>query len=138
MSLTKEQIAAHVEELRLQGQACEGYTLGVVTALVYIITNACPTISAKDLEGFPDQALWQLACTAHEKREYLVHNLPDAIRLSRGELFAIQWGLEKRTPDLPTGSGIIELAGITHGPVMARCLHAITYPLAPRMGAATP
>ena len=109
MSLTREQIAAHVEELRLQGQACDGYTLGVVTALVYIITGACPTISAKDLEGFPDQALWQLACTAHEKREYLVHNLPDAIRLSEGELYAIQWGLEKRTTDLPTGSGFIEL-----------------------------
>ena len=90
---------------------------------------------ANNLEGFPDQALWQLACTAHEKREHLVHNLPDAIRLSRGELFAIHWGLEKKTPDLPTGSGIIELAGITHGPMMARCLHAITYPLAPRMAA---
>lgn len=135
MSLTKEQIAAFKEELRLEGQACEGYTLGVVTALVFIITGACPTISAKDLGGFPDQALWQLACTAHKKREYLVHNLPDAIRLSRGELFALQWGLEKRTADLPTGRGIIELAGITHGPAMARCLYAITYPLAPRMAA---
>jgi hypothetical protein len=135
MSLTKEQIAAFKEELRLEGQACEGYTEGVVAALVYIITNACSTISAKNLEGLPDQALWQLACTAHEKREYLVHNLPDAVRLSRDELFAIQWGLEKRTADLPTGIGLIELAGITHGPLMARCLHAITHPLSPRIGA---
>lgn len=60
MSLTKEQIAAHVEELRLQGQACEGFTVDVVAALTFIITKAAGMAPA-DLAGLPDQSLWQAA-----------------------------------------------------------------------------
>ena len=40
MSLSRAEIEAFKEELRLQGQACEGYTLGVVAALLHIITKA--------------------------------------------------------------------------------------------------
>ena len=40
MSLTRAEIDAWKEELRLEGQACTGYTDGVLTALVFIITNA--------------------------------------------------------------------------------------------------
>ena len=83
------------------------YTLGVATALVYIITSACPTVSAKDLEGFPDQAPWQLVCTAREKREYVVRNLPDAIRLSRYELFAIPWGWRSAPPTYPRAASLL-------------------------------
>ena len=130
MSLTKEQIAAHVEELRLQGQACEGYTTGVLAALAFIVTKAAG-IALADLAGLPDQSLWQIACKAHAKRPDLVQHLPDTIPLSRGEFHAVRWGLEKKTLDLPIGNDIIELTGITHGPTMARCLYAITYPMAP-------
>ena len=73
MSLTKEQIAAHVEELRLQGQACDGFTVGVVAALTFIITKAAGMAPA-DLAGLPDQSLWQAACKAHAKRPDLVQH----------------------------------------------------------------
>ena len=64
----------------------------------------------------------------------LEHKIQDRLR---GEFHAVRWGLEKKTPDLPIGKDIIELTGITHGPTMARCLYAITYPMAPRMVAQT-
>ena len=136
MSLSRAEIEAFKEELRLQGQACEGYALGVVAALLHIITKAAG-IAPADLAGLSEQALWGIACKAHAKRPDLVHQLPDTIPLSRGEFHAVRWGLEKKTPDLPIGKDIIELTGITHGPTMARCLYAITYPLAPRMVAQT-
>ena len=136
MSLTRAEIDAWKEELRLEGQACEGFTDGVLAALVHIITKAAG-ITPADLAGLSEHALWQVACKAHAKRPNLVHHLPDTIPLSRGEFHAVRWGLEKKTPDLPIGKDIIELTGITHGPTMARCLYAITYPMAPRMVAQT-
>ena len=128
MSLTKEQIAAHVEELRLQGQACEGYTLGVVTALAFIITKAAGMAPA-NLAGLPDQSLWQAACKARAKRPDLVHCLPN-IPLSRGEFHAIRWGLEKKTGNLPTGRDIFEITNTTHpehGNLMSKTLQIIAY-----------
>lgn len=132
MSLTRTEIDAWKEELRLEGQACEGFTDGVLAALVHIITKAAG-ITPADLAGLSEHALWQVACKAHAKRPNLVHHLPDTIPLSRGEFHAVRWGLKKKTPDLPIGKDIIELTGITHGPTMARCLYAITYPMAPRI-----
>ena len=130
--MNRAEIEAHIEELRLQGQACTGYTDGVLAALLHIITKAAG-ITPADLAGLSEQALWGIACKAHAKRPDLVHHLPDTIPLSRGEFHAVRWGLEKKTPDLPFGKDIIELTGITHGPTMARCLYAITYPMAPRI-----
>ena len=129
MSLTKEQIAAHVEELRLQGQACDGLTVGVVAALTFIITKAAGMAPA-DLAGLPDQSLWQAACKAHHKRPDLVHHLPDTIPLSRGEFHAIRWGLQKTTDTLPTGRGIFEITNATHpehGNLMSKTLQIIAY-----------
>ena len=40
MSLTRAEIDAWKEELRLEGQACEGFTDGVLAAVVHIITKA--------------------------------------------------------------------------------------------------
>ena len=134
MSLAKEQIAAHVEELRLQGQACEGYTVGVVAALTYIVTKAAGMAPA-DLAGLPDQSLWQAACKAHAKRPALVHSLPD-IPLSRGEFHAIRWGLEKKTDTLPTGRDIFEITTHTHpeqGNLMSKTLQIIAYAKRPNL-----
>jgi len=128
MSLTKEQIAAHVEELRLQGQACEGFTTGVLAALAFIVTKAAG-IAPADLAGLPDQSLWQVACKAHVKRPDLVHSLPD-IPLSRGEFHAIRWGLEKKTDSLPMGHDIFEITNTTHpehGNLMSKALQIIAY-----------
>ena len=130
MSLTRAEIDAWKEQLRLEGQACEGYTDGVLTALVFIITNAGASITVDDLAGFTEQAIWQLAITAHHKRPYLVHNLPDTIPLSRGEFHAIRWGLEKKTDSLPTGRDIFEITDRTHpehGGLMSRTLQFIAY-----------
>lgn len=134
MSLTKEQIAAHVEELRLQGQACEGYTVGAVAALTFIITKAAGMAPA-DLAGLPDQSLWQAACKAHAKRPDLVHSLPD-IPFSRGEFHAIRWGLEKKTDTLPTGRDIFEITTHTHpehGNLMSKTLQIIAYAKRPNL-----
>lgn len=128
MSLTKEQIAAHVEELRLQGQTCDGFTVGVVAALTIIITKAAGVAPA-DLAGLPDQSLWQAACKAHAKRPDLVLSLPD-IPLSRGEFHAIRWGLEKKADSLPTGRDIFEITNTTHpkhGNLMSKTLQIIAY-----------
>lgn len=133
MSLTKEQIAAHVEELRLQGQACEGFTVGVVAALTFIITKAAGMAPA-DLAGLPDQSLWQAACKAHHKRPDLVHSLPD-IPLSRGEFLAVRWGLEKKTDSLPMGRDIFEITNATHpayGNLMSKTLQIIAYAKRPQ------
>ena len=130
MSLSRQEIDAHKEDLRLQGQQCTGFTDGVLTALVFIITNAGASITVNDLAGFNEQALWQLAVTAHPKRPYLIHNLPDVIRLSRGELHAIRWGLEKKTDTLPTGKDIFEITTHTHpehGTLMSKTLQIIAY-----------
>lgn len=133
MSLTKEQIAAHVEELRLQGPACEGFTTGVLAALTFIITKAA-SMAPADLAGLPDQSLWQAACKAHAKRPDLVRSLPD-IPLSRGELHAIRWGLEKKTDTLPTGRDIFEITNATHpahGNLMSKTLQIIAYAKRPQ------
>ena len=141
MSLTREQIDAWKEQLRLEGQACEGYTDGVLTALVFIVTRAGASITVGDLAGFNEQAIWQLAVTAHHKRPYLVHNLPDTVRLSRGEFHAIRWGLEKKTDTLPTGRDIFEITSHTHpehGNLMSKVLQTIAYakrPTANRLAA---
>lgn len=130
MSLTREQIDAWKEQLRLEGQACEGYTDGVLTALVFIVTRAGASITVGDLAGFNEQAIWQLAVTAHHKRPYLVHNLPATVRLSRGEFHAIRWGLEKRTDSLPMGRAIFEITNTTHpehGNLMSKTLQIIAY-----------
>ena len=134
MSLTREQIAAHVEELRLQGQACEAFTVGVVAALTFIITKAAG-IAPADLAGLPDQSLWQVACRAHAKRPDLVHSLPD-IPLSRGEFHAIRWGLEKKTDTLPMGRDIFEITTHTHpehGNLMSKTLQIIAYAKRPNL-----
>ena len=130
MSPPRTEIDAWKEQLRLEGQACEGYTDGVLTALVFIITNAGASITVGDLAGFNEQDIWQLAVTAHHKRPYLVHNLPDAVRLSRGEFHAIRWGLERKTTDLPIGKDIFEITDRTHpehGGLMSRTLQIIAY-----------
>lgn len=127
--MNRAEIEAHIEELRLQGQACTGYTDGVLAALLHIITKAAGMAPA-DLAGLPDQSLWQAACKAHAKRPDLIHNLPDTIRLSRGEFHAIRWGLEKKTPDLPTGRDIFEITNTTHpehGNLMSKTLQIIAY-----------
>lgn len=128
MSLTRAEIDAWKEELRLEGQACTGYTDGVLAALVHIITQAAG-IAPADLTGLPDQSLWQAACKAHAKRPDLVHSLPD-IPLSRGEFHAIRWGLEKKAPELPTGRDVFEITNTTHpehGNLMSKTLQAIAY-----------
>ena len=130
MSLTREQIDAWKEQLRLEGQQCTGFTDGVLTALVFIITNAGASITVGDLADFDEQAIWQLAVTAHHKRPYLVHNLPDIIRLSRGEIHAIRWGLEKKILKLPTGKDIFEITTHTHPKhdnLMSKTLQVIAY-----------
>ena len=130
MSLSRQEIDTHKEELRLQGQQCTGFTDGVLTALVFIITNAGVSITVNDLAGFNEQAIWQLAVTAHHKRPYLIHNLPDVIRLSRGEWFAIREGLERKTADLPIGLDFFEIINATHpehGNLMSKMLQIIAY-----------
>lgn len=130
MSLTRAEIDAWKEELRLEGQACEGFTDGVLAALVFIVTNAGASITVGDLACFSEQAIWQLAVTAHHKRPYLAHNLPDTIPLSRGEFHAIRYGLERKTTDLPIGKDIFEITDRTHpehGGLMSRVLQTIAY-----------
>ena len=132
MSLSKEQIAAHVEELRLEGQECTGYTDGVLAALVFIIFGV-PGIKIADLAGFEGSDLWKLAVIAHHKHPQVIETLPPVIRLSRGERFAVTHGLRKQRPELPTATDILGLVQGIYGDAMFRCLYAITYPLAPRM-----
>lgn len=129
MSLSRADIEAWKEQLRLEGQQCTGYTVGVVAALLHIITKAAG-IAPADLTGLSEQALWQVACKAHAKRPDLVHHLPDTIRLSRGEFHAIRWGLERKTPDLPTGEDIFAITKATHpehGGLMSKVLQTIAY-----------
>lgn len=128
MSLSRADIDAWKEQLRLEGQQCTGYTVGVVAALLHIITKAA-RIAPTDLAGLPDQSLWQVACKAHAKRPDLVHSLPD-IPLSRGEYHAIRWGLEKKTDTLPTGRDIFEITNATHpehGNLMGKVLQTIAH-----------
>ena len=129
MSLSKEQIATHVEELRLEGQACMGYTDGVLAALVFVILGV-PGIKIADLAGFEGPDLWKLAVIAHHKRPHSIETLPAAVRLSRGELFAVTYGLQKRLPELPIGRDIFEITDRTHpehGGLMSKVLQTIAY-----------
>ncbi|MCA0325518.1 MAG: hypothetical protein LCH89_07940 [Proteobacteria bacterium] len=114
--------------LRLEGQQCNGFTVGVVAALTFIITKAAG-IAPADLTGLSEQALWRIACKAHAKRPDLVHHLPD-IPLTRGEFHAIRWGLEKKTDTLPMGKDIFDITDRTHpahGGLMSRTLQIIAY-----------
>ena len=129
MSLSRADIEAWKEQLRLEGQQCTGYTVGVVAALTFIITKAAG-IAPADLTGVSEQTLWQVACKAHAKRPDLVHHLPDTIRLSRGEYHAIRWGFERKTPDLPMGEDIFAITKATHpehGGLMSKVLQTIAY-----------
>lgn len=129
MSLSRADIDAWKEQLRLEGQQCTGYTVGVVAALLHIITKAAG-IAPADLTGLSEQALWQVACKAHAKRPDLVHHLPDTIRLSRGEYHAVRWGLERKTDSLPTGEDIFAITKATHpehGGLMSKVLQTIAY-----------
>ena len=56
MSLSRAEIDAWKEELRREGQSCEGFTDGVLAALVYVILRV-PGIKIADLAGFevPDE-----------------------------------------------------------------------------------
>ena len=111
MSLTREQIDAWKEQLRLEGQQCTGYTDGVLAALVYIILGV-PGIKITDLAGFEGPDLWKLAVTAHHKRPHIIETLPDIIPLSRGERFAVTHGLRRQLPELRLP------ASTTHGRVI--------------------
>ncbi|MBH1978881.1 MAG: hypothetical protein I8H67_11000 [Comamonadaceae bacterium] len=136
MSLTREQIDAWKEQLRLEGQQCTGYTDGVLAALVYVILGV-PGIKIADLAGFEGPDLWKLAVTAHHNRPHIIDTLPDIIPLSRGERFAVTQGLRRQLPELPVADDLLGLVEVVSGPMVAKTLRMIVYPLAPRMGAAT-
>lgn len=131
MSLTRAQIDAWKEQLRLEGQQCTSYTDGVLAALVFVILGI-PGIKIADLAGFEGPDLWKLAVTAHHNSPHIIETLPDIIPLSRGERFAVTHGLRKQLPELPTATDILGLVKVIYGEPMFRCLYAITYPLAPR------
>lgn len=135
MSLTRAQIDAWKEQLRLEGQQCTGYTDGVLAALVYIILGV-PGIKIADLAGFEGPDLWKLAVIAHHKRPHSIETLPDIIPLSRGERFAVTQGLRRQLPELPVADDLLGLVEVVSGPMVANTLRMIVYPLAPRMGAA--
>ncbi|WP_333707641.1 hypothetical protein [Ottowia beijingensis] len=134
MSLTRAEIDAWKEELRLEGQACTGYTDGVLAALVYI-TLGCPPITMADLAGFEGPNLWTLAVTAHRKRPHVIETIPDMIPLSRGEHFAVMHGLRRQLSELPVAPDLLGLVEVVYGPLMAKTLRMIAYPLARHMGA---
>lgn len=134
MSLTREQIDAWKEQLRLEGQQCTGYTNGVLAALVYIILGV-PGIKIADLAGFEGPDLWKLAVIAHHKRPHIIETLPDIIPLSRGERFAVTQGLRRQLPELPVADDLLGLVEVVSGPMVAQTLRMIVYPLAPRMTA---
>ena len=135
MSLTREQIDAWKEQLRLEGQQCTGYTDGVLAALVYIILGV-PGIKIADLAGFEGPDLWKLAVTAHHNRPHIIETLPDIIPLSRGERFAVAQGLRKQLTELPVADDLLGLVEVVSGPMVATTLRMIAYPLAPRTGVA--
>ena len=135
MSLTREQIDAWKEQLRLEGQQCTGYTDGVLAALVYIILGV-PGIKIADLAGFDGSDLWKLAVIAHQKRPHIIEKLPDIIPLSRGERFAVAQGLRRQLPELPVADDLLGLVEVVSGPMVATTLRMIAYPLAPRTGVA--
>jgi hypothetical protein len=134
MSLTREQIDAWKEQLRLEGQQCTGYTDGVLAALVYVILGV-PGIKIADLAGFEGPDLWKLAVTAHHKRPHIIETLPGIIPLSRGERFAVAQGLRRQLPELPVADDLLGLVEVVSGPMVAKTLRMIVYPLAPRMAA---
>ena len=136
MSLSKEQLDAHLAALRLESQACEGYSDPVMAALVYVILG-CPPITMEDLKGFEGPDLWRLAVIAHAKRPHIIETLPDIIPLSRGERFAVMHGLRRQLPELPVAPDLLGLVEVVYGPLMAQTLRMIAYPLAPRMGIAS-
>ena len=136
MSLSKEQLEAHLAALRLESQACEGYSDAVMAALVYIILG-CPPITMADLKGFEGPDLWRLAVIAHAKRPHIIETLPDIIPLSRGERFAVMHGLRRQLPELPVAPDLLGLVEVVYGPLMAQTMRMIAYPLAPRMGIAS-
>ena len=135
MSLTKEQIDAWKEQLRLEGQECTGYTDGVLAALVFIILGV-PGIKIADLAGFEGSDLWKLAVIAHHKHPHVIETLPPVIPLSRGERFAVTHGLRRQLPQLPVGGDLLGLVEVVSGPMVAKTLRMIVYPLAPRTGVA--
>ena len=135
MSLTRAQIDAWKEQLRLEGQQCTGYTDGVLAALVYIILGV-PGIKIADLAGFEGQDLWKLAVIAHHKHPHIIETLPDIIPLSRGERFAVTHGLRRQLPELPVADDLLGLVEVVSGPMVAKTLRMIVYPLAPRTGVA--
>ena len=134
MSLTRAQIDAWKEQLRLEGQQCTGYTDGVLAALVYIVLG-CPPITMADLAGFEGTDLWTLAVTAHRKRPHVIETLPDMIPLSRGEHFAVMHGLRRQLSELPVAPDLLGLVEVVYGPLMAKTLRMIAYPLARHMAA---
>ena len=129
MSLTRAQIDAWKEQLRLEGQQCTGYTDGVLAALVYVILGV-PGIKIADLAGFEGPDLWKLAVIAHHKHPHVIETLPDIIPLSRGERFAVTQGLRRQRPELPTGRDIFEITDRTHPEhvgLMSKTLQVIAY-----------
>ena len=134
MSLTREQIDAWKEQLRLEGQQCTSYTDGVLAALVFVILGI-PGIKIADLAGFEGPDLWKLAVTAHHNSPHIIETLPDIIPLSRGERFAVTQGLRRQLPQLPVAGDLLGLVEVVSGPMVAKTLRMITYPLAPRMAA---
>ena len=135
MSLTREQIDAWKEQLRLEGQQCTGYTDGVLAALVFVILGI-PGIKIADLAGFEGPDLWKLAVTAHHNRPHIIETLPGIIPLSRGERFAVMHGLRRQLPELPVAPDLLGLVEVVYGPLMAQTMRMIAYPLAPRTGVA--
>lgn len=129
MSLSKEQLEAHLAALRLESQACEGYSDAVMAALVYIILG-CPPITMADLKGFEGPDLWRLAVIAHAKRPHIIETLPDIIPLSRGERFAVAQGLRRQLTELPVADDLLGLVEVVSGPMVAKILRMIVYPTA--------
>ena len=125
--ITAEQLEAHRAALRLESQACEGYTDPVLAALVFIILG-CPPITMADLAGFEGPDLWKLAVIAHRKRLHVIEALPSTIPLSRGEWFAVTHGLAKQRPELPTAKDVLGLVKAIYGEPMFRAWTAIVYP----------
>ena len=134
MSLTRAQIDAWKEQLRLEGQQCTSYTDGVLAALVFVILGI-PGIKIADLAGFEGPDLWKLAVTAHHNRPHIIETLPAIIPLSRGERFAVTHGLRRQLPELPVADDLLGLVEVVSGPMVAKTLRMIVYPLAPRMAA---
>jgi hypothetical protein len=107
--ITEIELDRETEKFRLSSLGCEGYTVGVCAALLFMVsvyTGKTP----QEIGGLSGQQLWELV-GAGFKTKLKILDLPKPVDdyLCTGEQFAIRLGLYAFSKTLPTGGCLGEI-----------------------------